>query len=378
MMPSKPDLISDIGEKKLIKRLLSRSQNPFVKSLFLDELSIKSLSDDAALIDFGDKYLVASSDMLMKSAHFPSEMSPYQIGQKVVTVNVSDIAAMGAETIGIIVSMGLPRNMPIDDFDQLVEGILDECQKYGMALIGGDTNESPEFTLCGTCLGIVEKKYVIMKSGARPGDIVAVTGPLGLAAAGFEVLFHERSRLNGPDPMDPINSTTSTDLNNSNTNFNNINDPNPSIELIDTSFKQLVLKHALEPEARLKEGVLLAKSGAVTSATDITDGLLSEISEIVDASEKDIGIVILENHLPIPGEVFEAAKITGKDPLEMALSYGEDFELLLTVDPALFEDLKSAVTLYEIGVVDSSSGIRMIDKSGKTNVITPHGYEHLK
>jgi thiamine-monophosphate kinase len=346
MMPSKPYKISDLGEKKLIKRLLSRSQNPQVKSLFLDDLSIKSLSDDAALIDFRDKYLVASSDMLMESAHFPSEMSPYQIGQKVVTANVSDIAAMGAEAIGIIVSMGLSRNMFLDDFDQLVEGILDACKKYGMALIGGDTNESPEFTLCGTCLGMVEKKYVLMKGGARPGDIVAVTGSLGIAAAGFEVLFNQKSNINIAD--------------------------------LDHSLKDLLLKHALEPEARLEEGILLGKSGVVTSATDITDGLLSEIGEIVDASAKGIGIVIQEDQLPIPEEVITVADITGKDPLKMAIAYGEDFELLLTVDPTYFDDLKSAVTLYEIGVVDGSGRITMIDKSGKTNIITPHGYEHLR
>jgi thiamine-monophosphate kinase len=253
---------------------------------------------------------------------------------------------MGAETIGIIVSMGLPRNMLLDDFDQLVEGILYACKKYGMALIGGDTNESPEFTLCGTCLGMVEKKCVLMKGGARPGDIVAVTGTLGIAAAGFEVLFNQKS--------------------------------NKNIANLDHSIKELLLKHALEPEARLEEGILLGKSGAVTSATDITDGLLSEIGEIVDASENGIGIVIQEDQLPIPEEVIAVADITGKDPLQMAITYGEDFEILLTVDPTHFANLKSSVPLYEIGVVDSTGRITMIDKSGKTNIMTPNGYEHLK
>ena len=108
MMPSKIDKISDLGEKQLIKRLLLKS-NPRAKSLFFDEFSIKSLSDDSALIDLGENYLVACSDMLMAFTHFPDEMTPYQMGQKIVTVNVSDLAAMGADTIGIIVSMGLPQ-----------------------------------------------------------------------------------------------------------------------------------------------------------------------------------------------------------------------------------------------------------------------------
>src|SRR5664280_527848 len=148
MMPSNIDKISDLGEKQLIKRLLSKSQDPQIKTLFLDELSIKSFSDDAALIDIGKNYLVTCSDMLMAYTHFPNEMSPYQIGQKVVTVNVSDLAAMGAETIGMLISMGLPRNMKLSEFDQITDGILDTCKKYDMALIGGDTNESKELTLC--------------------------------------------------------------------------------------------------------------------------------------------------------------------------------------------------------------------------------------
>ena len=342
-MPSEPIKISDLGEKLLIKRLLSKSQNPRVKSLFLDKLSIKSLSDDAALLDFGENYLVACSDMLMQSSHFPDEMTHYQIGKKIVTVNVSDLAAMGAEAIRKIVSMGLPRNMLINEFDDLVDGILNNCTKYGMALIGGDTNESCELTLSGTCLGIVKKENVLMKSGAHPGDIIAVTGSLGLAAAGFELL------------LNPINN-----------------------EDLDKKINEIVLKHALEPDAKLNQGILLANSGSVTSATDITDGLFSELGEIIDASENGIGIILNQDAIPIPSEVFSVADISGKDPFEMALTYGEDFELILTIHPSLFDDLKSQTTLYKIGLVDSSGMIKMIDKSGKTNIITPRGYEHLK
>ena len=157
-MPSKKAKISDLGEKKLIKRLLSRSQNPRVKSLFLNKISFESLSDDAALLDIGENYLVLCSDMLMRSSHFPIEMSYNQIGQKIVAVNVSDLAAMGAETVGIVISMGLPKNMLVEEFDDLIGGILDACEKYEMALIGGDTNESSELTLSGTCVGMVKKE----------------------------------------------------------------------------------------------------------------------------------------------------------------------------------------------------------------------------
>lgn len=334
--------ISELGEKKLIERLLSKSRPSRVKSLFFDEKTIKSLSDDAALMDIGENYLVACSDMLMQSTHFPDEMTPYQIGQKIVAVNVSDLAAMGAEAVGLIVAMGLPRDLLVSDFDDIVEGILDGCEKYEMTLIGGDTNESHELTLCGTCLGVVIKENVLMKSGARPGDILAVTGPLGLAAAGFNMLIQD------VEPED-----------------------------MDTDTKKKLIKHALEPEAKLEQGVVLAKSGYVSSATDITDGLLSEINELIQANSEEIGVCINQSDVPIPPEVFEVAKITGEDPFEMATTYGEDFELLLTIDPSFFEDLNSYIPLYKIGFVDATSEIKMIDKAGNTNIITPKGYEHL-
>jgi thiamine-monophosphate kinase len=340
-MPSNKPKITELGEKKLIKRLLSRSQTPRVKTLFLNKIPIESLSDDAALVDIGENYLVLCSDMLMRSSHFPVEMSFRQIGQKVVTVNVSDLAAMGADAVGIIISMGLPKTMFVEEFDDLVDGILEACEKYGMALIGGDTNEATELTLNGTCIGTVKKENVLMRSGALPGDVVAVTGNLGLAAAGFEVL--------GCDCTDELNKDS----------------------------VKISIEHALEPEARLKEGKILSNNGHVSSATDISDGLLSELGEIIDANESTIGITVHENWLPIPSEVFEIAKVTHKNPYDLALGYGEDFELLLTISPSEFERLKTKLKLKKIGFVDSTGTIKMIDKSGNTKLVTPKGYEHL-
>lgn len=367
--------ISDLGEKELIKRLLKRSQkfqsHPFFLNTFLDDKSFKSRSDDAALIDLGENYLVATSDMLMQSSHFPPQMTAHQIGKKVVTVNVSDIAAMGADTIGMIISMGLPSSMPLDYFDQMVEGILEACKDYGMVLIGGDTNESSELTLCGTCIGMVAKENVLMKEGIKPGDVVAVTGELGLAAAGFELLIQE---LEGSDE----NSFDEDFEENSEEDFNS-NDNN-SLDV----FKDTAIKHALEPHARLEEGVLLGKTGYLTSATDITDGLLSEVGELMDANP-GIGMKLHQSRIPMDPELFKLADALGKDPLELALSYGEDFELLLTVKKERFHELKKVVNeafegkviLHEIGMADSSGRISMIDKDKKTKILTVRGYQHL-
>ena len=338
-----PLKVSDIGEKGLIKRILEKSGFKVSSNSFLDNLGIKSLKDDAALINLGDKYLTVTSDILFKSSHFPDEMTYEQMGEKVVTVNVSDLAAMGSKPIGIIIALGLPKDMLLDDFDSLIDGILKGCSKYGMMLIGGDTNEAKELTVSGTCLGIVGKDEVLMKDGSNPGDILAVTGPLGLAAAGFEILL------------------------------------NPEIEFIslNANYKKIILNHALNPEAKSKIGVLLAENGYVTSATDITDGLASEIGELINSSSKGIGITIYEEKIPTKDFVIKIAEKAGKDPLEFILYYGEDFELLLTIKKDKFEEVKEKFSLYEIGKITKSGKILMINKEGKKELITPRGYEHL-
>lgn len=343
-MPSKKQSISDFGEKELIKRLLKRTQNIPFQSPFFDELAFKSLSDDSALLDFGENYLVATTDLLNQTAHFPREMSYQQMGKKIVTVNVSDLAAMGATALGILVAMALPSNLSITDFDDLMDGILQACEQYNMALIGGDTNESEELTLCGTCIGIVPKNEVMMKSGAQEGDVVAITGPLGLAAAGFKVLIADDGEIKGLNP----------------------------------NSKDKIIKNSLEPEARLEQSLKLAKSGAVTSATDITDGLLSEMGELIDSNKSSIGIIFHEELLPISSEVHVVSGLLNEDPLEMALTYGEDFELMVTIDDGRFNELKEEIGLYKIGSITKSGQIHMVNKDGKTKTLIPRGYEHLK
>ncbi|BDZ70000.1 thiamine-phosphate kinase [Methanobacterium petrolearium] len=348
--------ISHLGEKKLIKRLLSRSRALQPDSPFFDEFYFKSLSDDAALLNIDDNYLVVTSDLLIESTHFPSKMSAYQKGMKVVTVNVSDLAAMGAKPIGFILSLGLPRELSLNEFDATMEGVLQACKEYGMGLMGGDTNQSDELILSGTCLGMVDKEKVLLKEGAHKGDIVAVTGPLGVAAAGFEFLLYPPS--------------------------NDGSKSNDHGEKFAERFKpttlELIEKHALQPHARLKEGILLADSGAVTSATDITDGLASEVGELVAASSGRVGITLFQDMIPIIPEVKEVAAALNKNPLDLALYYGEDFELLLTVQKDEFEQLKDEFDLIPVGVVTDSGQMEIVDKAGKTKILEPKGYQHFK
>lgn len=345
-MSSKKPLISDLGEKNLIDLIIKKAllcQNDY----FSAHPQIRdSLGDDAALTDVDSGYLVSTSDMLLQSTHFPPQMTHRQMGWKIVTVNVSDLAAMGAHPRGILISMGLPRDMELEKFKELVEGILEACAYYETPLIGGDTNESPQIILNGTALGEVNKKKVLMKKTAQNGNLIAVTGLLGLAAAGFEVLLAEDT------------------------------DSLQKIELLKRRFVEKAVKHALDPRARIKEGIIAAESNLVTACTDITDGLASELYEMVKPGN-NIGIRIYEDRIPSHPVVDELGKITGKKLNHMTMYYGEDFELILTVKKEEIGALQKLMDVYVVGEVTDSGNVEIVDKLGKTNILPHGGYQHL-
>jgi thiamine-monophosphate kinase len=346
-MSSKKPLISDLGEKKLIDLIIKKARL-FQKDYFSAHPQIRdSLGDDAALTDVDSGYLVSTSDMLLQSTHFPPQMTHLQMGWKIVTVNVSDLAAMGAHPRGILISMGLPRDMKLEQFEELVEGILEACSYYKTPLIGGDTNESSQIVLSGTALGKVSKDNVLMKKNAQKGDFIVVTGPLGLAAAGFEILLSKND-----DFLKKIESELEMD------------------------FVENAVKHALDPRARIKESIIAAKSNLVTACTDITDGLASELYEMLKPGN-NMGIRIYEDKIPSHPLVEELSKITGKKLNQMTLYYGEDFELLLTVKKEEIEPLKKLMEVYVVGEVTDSGYVEIVDKLGKTNILPPGGYQHL-
>lgn len=355
MMPSKKQLISDLGEKKLINRIIKRTKDLQSSYFFKDPKINYSLGDDAALIDLSDiknkdNFLVLTSDMLLEKSHFPSQMTAQDRGWKIVTVNVSDIAAMGAIPHGLILSMGLPPDMELSYFDDLIEGILEACKYYQLPLVGGDTNESSQLVLSGTVIGSVEKSKAMLKTGAREGDLLAVTGDLGLAAAGFEILFSSHKQ------QDRIK------------------------EIIPELHIQKFIKHAIKPQAKLKEGIIAANSDKITAATDISDGLVSELEEIIKAAKKTsktLGVRIWEEKIPITPELKKLAKYFKIDPLSWALYYGEDFELLFSIKKDSLEFLKDKINLIVLGEVTSTGFMEIVNKKGETKILTPGGYQHL-
>ena len=300
--------VSDIGEKELVRYIISNS---------------KSITpDDTAIIEFDSTNLISTTDMLIQSRHFPDGMSYFHMGFKAVTANVSDLAAMGAQPLGFLLSIAIPKDLSLDDFKEILDGVLKACDYYSIPMIGGDTNEADEIIISGTALGLCDAP--LMRDTYEMGDVIAVTGDIGLAALGFE------------------------------------------LEISDNIYS----KKAIKPKARLKEGQILKENGA-TSATDITDGLASELYEI---KKSGFGFMIHEELLCISDEYKQIADELGLDYLDLVFHVGEDFELLFTISK---EDLeKLPIDHKVIGVVTDSDVIELTLENGFVEEIKNKGYEH--
>ncbi|MEE0934489.1 MAG: thiamine-phosphate kinase [Methanobrevibacter sp.] len=299
--------VSDIGEKELVRYIIANSKD--------------ITPDDTAITELTDFNLISTCDMLIQSRHFPKNMSYFDMGFKSVTVNVSDLAAMGAEPLGFLLSIAIPKDLDVDSFKKIIEGVLSACDYYSIPLIGGDTNEAYEIIISGTALGLADSP--LMKDTYEIGDLIAVTGDIGLAALGFE------------------------------------------LETLDNVYT----KHSLKPEAKIKEGLIL--KDFATSATDITDGLASELYEI---KRDGFGFMIYEEFLGITDEYKEISEKLNLDYLDLILHVGEDFELLFTISKDNLEKLPIDVKV--IGEVTDSDAVELTLENGFVEEIKNRGYEH--
>lgn len=302
-----------LGERDLIRRI--------------SEILGGVENDDCAVIDAGERYLVVTTDMLHRKTDFPDIMNPWQMGWMSVAVNLSDIAAMGAEPAGVLIAAGLPPEADIYFIDELFSGFGDCASYYGTRILGGDTDSHQELTITGTALGFVEKDRVIRRKGAREGDLLCTTGTLGGAGAGL--LAWQEGRQDSP-----------------------------------------FIEKLLEPEPRLAEGRALAGSGAVTAMMDNSDGLALSLSDLAGVSQ--VGFVVEEDALPIaPGLSEAVGKMAAQ---ELVMVAGGDFELVFTVRRDGLEAARRACKLTVIGeVVDE--GI-WIEKGGERKQMALRGYEH--
>ena len=303
----------EIGERELIRRI--------------SEILGGVENDDCAVIDAGSRFLVATTDMLHRQTDFPEIMTPWQMGWMSVAVNLSDIAAMGAEPAGVLIAAGLPSEVDLYFIDELFSGFGDCARFYGTKILGGDTDAHQELTITGSAFGFVEKDLVLRRSGARPGDLLCTTGRLGGAGGGLWAW------KNG-------------DLQNE------------------------FIEKLLEPEPRLKEGRALGKSRAVTAMMDNSDGLALSLSDLAEVSR--VGFVVSEAALPLADGL---AEMVGREKaVEIVMSEGGDFELVFTVRPDGLEEAMKAGGVTVIGRA-VEEGI-WIEAEGKRKKIETKGYEH--
>lgn len=343
-MTEKRSEINQLGEFGLIDRISSNFTLNNKSSLF-------GIGDDAAVIDAGEESILLCTDMLTEGVHFDLAYTPLQhLGYKAVAVNVSDIAAMNGRPEQIVVSLGVSNRFSVEAIDTLYAGIKAACENYNVDLVGGDTTASASgLVISIAAIGRVKKDKVTYRSGAKVNDIICVTGDLGGAYMGLQILERDKQEfLSNPEMK-------------------------PQLE----NFEYMVGRQ-LKPEARTDIVYELAELGIQpTAMIDISDGLASELLHISKNSR--VGIKIFEDKIPIDTKVYETAAIELKiDPVTCALNGGEDYELLFTINQSDFEKIKNHQDIHFIGHVhDNAKQNLLITKQGTPIPLTAQGWNHF-
>jgi len=334
-MTMKETKVSSIGERALISRLSEIFNAPEGEDRGQERILVGAGSDDCAVLDLkGEDCLVVTTDMLHRTTDFPAEMTPWQMGWMSAAVNLSDIAAMGAEPAGILMAIGMPSDTEIAFAEELARGIQACAEFCGTTVIGGDLDTHAELTITGTALGRVKKSQLLLRKGANPGDLVCVTGYTGTAGAALKAVQSKK----------PVSET--------------------------------VLKALFEPVPRIKEARKLAESGAVTSMMDTSDGLAMSLYDL--SRQSKVGFRIRENFLPILPEVREFAS-GPEELLEFALYTGGDFELIFTVNPERLKKVQNICNLTIIGECTKyETGIMLESPVCRLTAINQLGYQQLK
>lgn len=336
--------ISELGEFGLIERI---TKNIRIKN----NSTVKGVGDDAAILDYSDKQVVVSSDLLTEGVHFNLMYAPLKhLGYKAVVVNLSDIYAMNAIPKQIIVNIALSGKFSVEAVDELYDGIYLACDKYGIDLVGGDTTSSlTGLTISITVLGEVEKDAAVLRSGAKPNDLLCVTGDLGGAYMGLQLLERENEVFKVDPKM------------------------KPQMEGYD-----YILERQLKPEARQDIVAAFQKIGIKpTSMIDISDGLSSEIMHLCKNS--DVGCKLYEDKIPMDAQTKKMAEELNINPLVAALNGGEDYELLFTISQIDYDKIKTDPDFTIIGyMAEASEGANLITTAGSALPLQAQGWNHIK
>ena len=335
--------LDELGEFGLISRITTgfALQNPE---------SLKGIGDDAAVIDNGTNCTLVSTDMLLEGVHFDLGYTPLpHLGYKAVAVNVSDIAAMNGIPKQITVSLALSNRFSVEAIEAIYDGIRAACAEYKVDLVGGDTTSSRSgLVISVSVLGVADKDKITYRHTAKPGDIVCVTGDLGGAYVGLQILEREKQVFLQNPEMQP--------------------------ELEGNDY---VLQRQLRPVARMDIIHELRDLDIVpTAMIDISDGLASEILHICQQS--GTGAALFEDKLPIDAATYNTAVELNLDPVTCALNGGEDYELLFTIRQSDYEKLKNHADIFFIGYVhEADKGVHLVTKSDNRVPIRAQGWKHI-
>lgn len=336
--------LNEIGEFGLINHLTQSVK-------LTQESSVKGIGDDAAVLDFSNQKTLISTDLLLENVHFDLRYVPLKhLGYKAIQVNLSDIYAMNGIASQVTISIGLSSKFPLEAIEEIYEGALLACQKYNVDLVGGDTSTSTQgLVISVTSIGYANTDDITYRSGAKEGDLICVSGDLGGAYVGLQLLEREKQ----------------------------IFLENPQIQP-DLEGKDYIIERQLKPEARKDIVELLASLGVKPHAMiDVSDGLASEILHICKAS--NVGCKLYEEKIPIDPMTYETAREFGLDPTVCALSGGEDYELLFTVPQEDYDKIKNSMEISIIGhITEESAGHLMISKSGNVHEIKAQGWNAFK
>ncbi len=335
--------LSELGEFGLIQHL-TKDYSPSRSS------TVIGIGDDAAVIDTGaGNVLVLSNDTLVEGVHFDMVYTPLKhLGYKSVVVNLSDVVAMNARPSQIVLSMAISSKYTLEAIEAFYEGVYAACKQYNVDLVGGDTTSSLSgLVISISAIGEARKEEIIYRNGASESELICVSGDLGGAYAGLQVLEREKSVYIDNPKMQP-----------------------------DLEGFDYILQRQLKPEARLDViDQLKELEVKPTAMIDISDGLSSELFHV--ASSSSCGITIYEDKLPIDQLTYDTMRYMNIDPTTAMLNGGEDYELLFSIRQEDYEKIKHLPTVTTIGHV-TAKGMTLISKDGKSHELEAQGWKHLK
>ena len=335
--------LSELGEFGLIKHLTQYFK-------VQQATTVKGIGDDCAVITSDDKETLITTDLLIEGVHFDLSYMPLKhLGYKSVMVNLSDVYAMNAEATQITVSIAVSNRFPLEALEELYSGIQLACDMYNVDLVGGDTTSSTKGMLISvTAIGKANKEDIVYRNGAKATDLIVVSGDLGGAYLGLQVLEREKEVFK-------VNPQSQPDLDSYN----------------------YIIERQLKPESRRDvAGLLKELEVKATSMIDISDGLSSEIMHI--CSQSKVGCKLYEEKLPLDPQVISTCEEFNLDSTMVALSGGEDYELLFTVSINDFDKIKTNPNLTIIGhITGENEGMNLVTRANQEIALKAQGWNSL-